>query len=466
MTTTTPPLPYLFGDLTLPAQLTLLDLDEYTPEPIHTPPPSPQTPPPPPPLLRTKRTRNLLECVVCHQPSDNLDALNECINCAAFCMDWSRRWVKRIKRSPSFDIVMKELQLAARVLPLYHNTNILPVDFSASRIKKHKTYYRHLLPQPLVGIETNPGPTFVSSSVTLLHVMGDDKMVVNAARVSFGKEIDCMEEADERLIKYLAEHGHWSPFSHPQIQFRIKIPIFVARQWFKHTVGFSRNEISRRYVNSKPQFYECKEWRLTANNKKQGSSDQVSMISGELSFMYEMMCQTSLANYNNMIKNGVCPEQARMLLPQSMMTEFIETGSLYAYARLCRLRLDPHAQKEIREVANEIYYILKDAFPSSWVALMKDVPAPPLVGVELNPGPSDSRKLKILGRLRNKLLVPKPPTDSCPEIWPLLGMGNLNLALEELVWIHGTCNCGDATALAPCNRRMRELFKFHRCHDF
>ena len=445
MTSTTPPLPYLFADLTLPEQLTLLNLDEYTPEPIHTPPPSPQTPPPPPPLLRTKRVRNLLECVVCGSPCDDVDALGECTDCALFYIErLGYSVVKRVKRSHIFDIVMKELQLAARVLPLYHNTNILPVDFSASRIKKHKTYYKHLLPQPLVGIETNPGPRFVDCEVKLLDVMGSDKTVVNAARVSFAKEIDCLEDQDIKLIKYLADHQHWTPFAHPQISFRIKMPIFIARQWFKHTIGFTRNETSRRYINSEPQFYLPKEFRKYASNKKQGSSDE--QVPAQI-YSYTFICGTAVDTYNRMIEDGLCPEQARMVLPQSMMTEVVETGSLYAYARLCRLRLDPHAQKEIREVANEIYYILKDAFPSSWDALMKDVPAPPLVGIETNPGPCDSRKLKILGRLRDKLLVPKTPTGPCPAIWPLLGMGNLNLVLSDLLFLHGTCRCGDATAV-------------------
>jgi thymidylate synthase (FAD) len=227
------------------------------------------------------------------------------------------------------------------------------------------------------------------SSVELINHMGDDLMVVNAARVSMAKESQWfmtmdlgdhepwphLSERDEKLISYLASHGHWTPFSHPQISLRIKMPIFVARQWFKHQVGFTRNEVSRRYVDDAPELYIPTAWRKRADNVKQGSSDELidrltyNTTNGLQSARGEM--NRSLCLYQAMIDRGVCPEQARMVLPQAMYTEFIETGSLAAYARLCALRMDPHAQKEVRLYAEEVAQIMAHLFPVSWPALTK-----------------------------------------------------------------------------------------------
>lgn len=209
--------------------------------------------------------------------------------------------------------------------------------------------------------------------VELLDTFGDDLTVVNAARVSFAKESHEMKTADEKLIKYLANHHHVTPFFHPQVRMRIKMPIFVAREWYRHQIGFARNEVSRRYVDSEPECYIPAENDIRArdSNKKQGSKDTPVEQSDAA---YEMMsAATGLAmnEYKSLLNIGVAPEIARMILPQSMYTEFIETGSLAAYARLCGLRLDPTAQKEIRDYATAVDTLLKEKFPVSWAALME-----------------------------------------------------------------------------------------------
>lgn len=224
------------------------------------------------------------------------------------------------------------------------------------------------------------------SSVELLNSMGDDLMVVNAARVSMHKESamawnqeSCdftLNEADVKLVNYLAKHNHWTPFSHPQVQLRIKMPIFIARQWYKHMVGLTRNEVSRRYVDDVPEYHYPghDKWRLRAVSVKQGSSEEVKkgmnyLINGNNQTPNSLM-KLAVGLYNEMIKAGVCPEQARMVLPQAMYTEFIETGSLAAYARIAKLRLDPHAQKEVRQYAEAVSKIMAELFPVSWQALL------------------------------------------------------------------------------------------------
>jgi thymidylate synthase (FAD) len=208
-------------------------------------------------------------------------------------------------------------------------------------------------------------------SVERLEVFGNDLTVVNAARVSFAKESYEITKGDEGLIRYLARNNHISPFFHPQIRFRIKMPIFVAREWYRHTIGLSRNEVSRRYVDSKP---EC--WipvtglRERDPKLKQGSKATVHPQSNTLIGEWSYMQKQIMDFYDKLLADGVAPEVARGILPQSMYTEFIETGSLYAYARLCLLRLDPHAQKEIRDYAEAISNCLESQFPVSWKALM------------------------------------------------------------------------------------------------
>mgnify|MGYP002011325123 CR=1 FL=1 len=217
--------------------------------------------------------------------------------------------------------------------------------------------------------------------------MGSDLSVVNAARVSFGKtsEMDKsdpwgppkLKDKDAKLIKYLAKHGHYSPFGHAFASFHIKAPIFVARQLVKHK--FLRwNEISRRYVDDEPEFYVPNKWRGRSDDKKQGSSDTVveflrmqgfgeqSVHDG--SFKHQMH---SLDLYRDMVTAGVCPEQARMVLPQSTMTEWYWSGSLDAFSDMCKLRCKEDTQLETRIVANTISEEMNYLFPISWESLQK-----------------------------------------------------------------------------------------------
>lgn len=204
--------------------------------------------------------------------------------------------------------------------------------------------------------------------VEYLDHMGSDLSVVNAARVSFHKEHEEFDHKTDRgLIKYLAKHNHWSPFAHCSASFRVKAPIFVARQLVKHTVGFSWNEVSRRYVDEEPEFFFPETWRKSAENVKQGSSDEPVVMTMDPA---RASTAASLETYKYMLKLGVCPEQARMVLPQNTMTEWIWTGTLYAWARMCQLRMDSHTQKETQVVADMIHRSMWDLFPVSWEFLM------------------------------------------------------------------------------------------------
>ena len=207
--------------------------------------------------------------------------------------------------------------------------------------------------------------------VKLLDHMGDDLTVVNAARVSMAKQSTHLRGGDEKLIAYLAKHNHWTPFSHVTFQFRLKMPIFIAREWFRHTVGITRNEVSRRYVTDEPEFFTPAEWRSKAEHVKQGSGEAIDAPAKlrEITNVYNKAIEKCVEAYETLLNCGVCPEQARMVLPQSMMTEFIETGSLYAYARIWRLRTDPHAQKEIQHYAAQVGDAIEKLFPVSWAAL-------------------------------------------------------------------------------------------------
>ena len=208
------------------------------------------------------------------------------------------------------------------------------------------------------------------SSVEVLNIMGNDLTVVNAARVSFAKESKDLNGADEKLIQYLARNGHISPFFHPMIQLRIKMPIFVAREWFRHTIGFARNEVSRRYVDFEPECFIPTDIRARDPKLKQGSKAENVDANDEVRSIIQKYTKNSIDTYNCLLSLDVAPELARIVLPQSMYTEFIETASLSAYARLCALRLDPHAQKEIRQYATAIDSLLRPRFPVSWAALM------------------------------------------------------------------------------------------------
>jgi thymidylate synthase (FAD) len=222
----------------------------------------------------------------------------------------------------------------------------------------------------------------------LIDSMGSDLSVVNAARVSFGKKSDWefsalregLLERDAKLIKYLAKHKHLSPFGHAFASFHVKAPIFVARQLVKHK--FLRwNEISRRYVDDEPEFYKPDVWRGRADDVKQGSSGEVvdlGSVSASLGDATDTLATTlewhkedCLRIYRDLIESGVAPEQARMVLPQSTMTEWYWSGSLDAFAAMCRLRCAPDTQYESRLVADDISDMMSSLFPVSWAALTK-----------------------------------------------------------------------------------------------
>ena len=220
--------------------------------------------------------------------------------------------------------------------------------------------------------------------VRAIEIMGTDLTVVNAARVSFHKESEwehpdshvpanILSEKDKKLIKYLAVHKHWTPFAHPQIMLHIKAPVSIRTQLFKHKVGFVENEISRRYVTEEPEIYIPK-WRSKpTNGAKQGSEDFIvsedTVAAAEA--MYFGVASDALKTYNWLIEAGVAPEQARFVLPQGTYTEWYWTGSLAAYARVYKQRIDPHAQWEVRQYAEAIGKIISPYFLVSWAELTR-----------------------------------------------------------------------------------------------
>lgn len=209
--------------------------------------------------------------------------------------------------------------------------------------------------------------------VTLIDHMGSDLSVVNAARVSFGKAKETLDLADKKLIGYLARHEHWSPFAHTSVQFRVTAPIFVARQLAKHQVGAAWNEESRRYIDDEPTTYCPLVWRGRADNVKQGSGEPLHPGDAYLcDNVYDTATGTAVQAYYTLLKRGVAPEQARMILPQATMTTWIWTGSLLFFARVCKLRLDDHAQAETRQIAGQIADWCSTLFPVSWKALMRE----------------------------------------------------------------------------------------------
>ena len=208
--------------------------------------------------------------------------------------------------------------------------------------------------------------------VELVDCMGSDLTVVNAARVSFNKNHDKLQKNDEGLIRYLASHGHWTPFGHPQLQFRISAPVFVARQLVKHQIGLVWNEVSRRYVDYSPEFFipAKDEWRGKPVDAKQGSAGKVHLDS-TLLMEIESIHKNAEFVYNRLIQTGVAPEQARLVLPLSMYPEWYWTGSLMAFARVCKLRTSGDAQEETRVVASQIGEFCEEKFPISWKYLIQ-----------------------------------------------------------------------------------------------
>jgi thymidylate synthase (FAD) len=210
--------------------------------------------------------------------------------------------------------------------------------------------------------------------IELLDYMGTDLTVINAARVSHDKwHTEFQEVEDTRLIKYLARNNHFTPFAQPVVQFRITTPIFVARQFFRSNIGTTRNEVSRRYVESEPEFYVFERYRdRPTGSLKQGSGADVSdTLHEHCRDLQEDVEDLAMENYKEMLGLGIAPEQARALLPQTMMTSWVETSSLYFWARFCNLRLGEHAQEEIKIEARQISSELGKLFPVSWTALME-----------------------------------------------------------------------------------------------
>jgi thymidylate synthase (FAD) len=215
-------------------------------------------------------------------------------------------------------------------------------------------------------------PVLDRGFVQYVSHMGNDLTVVNAARVSFHKESAEFSGKDEKLISYLAKHNHWTPFAHPQITLRIKAPISIRTQLFKHKQGFVENEVSRRYVVEEPEVY-LPRWRTApTDGAKQGSSGQMEINDdyNTCNRAYMLVIEEAMHTYNMLLERGVAPEQARFVLPQGTYTEWWWTGSLAAYARVCKLRSDSHAQWEVREYSNGIGMIIRNLFPVSWAALI------------------------------------------------------------------------------------------------
>lgn len=204
---------------------------------------------------------------------------------------------------------------------------------------------------------------------TLLNTMGDDLTVCDAARVSFNKKSeDYTEEQNHKLINYLAKHKHYSPFGHCFASFHIKAPVFVARQLVKHK--FLRwNEISRRYVDDTPEFYVPEVWRGKAKNKKQGSEGEISTYNTKALPLWH---DDALKYYKMLLADGVAPEMARMVLPLSTYTEWYWSGSLDAFADMCKLRCKEDTQEETRLIAKQISEQMETKFPVSWKALMEN----------------------------------------------------------------------------------------------
>jgi thymidylate synthase (FAD) len=214
-------------------------------------------------------------------------------------------------------------------------------------------------------------------NVEYLSHLGDDLSIVNAARVSMAKrhsEFD--EDTDLRLLRYLAQHQHWTPFASVCLSVRVTAPVFVSRQMEKHIAGLvmgtaapARNEVSRRYVDSEPQFYSPDRWRgRPEENIKQGSGEVIEDAS-YLHWLYQTGLRAAQTAYRELLVRGVAPEMARMVLPQSMLTEWIWTGSLAAFHRVYGLRIDAHAQEESQVIAEQLGVICNERFPRAWMVL-------------------------------------------------------------------------------------------------
>lgn len=197
------------------------------------------------------------------------------------------------------------------------------------------------------------------SKIELISYFGNDKMICDVARVSYNKEASNYSlEQNVKLINYLANHNHWSPFSHPQLQFRLTIPIYIERQLVKTEVGRTYNSISGRYVDFSDTYTTIEDWRKQSESSKQGSDGPIENkeLASEIENRVIEHCKEA---YEQLIKLGVSKEQARTILPLNLNTTMIWTGSLYSFFRICHQRLKPDAQKETREVVKKMLQIVK-----------------------------------------------------------------------------------------------------------
>ena len=201
--------------------------------------------------------------------------------------------------------------------------------------------------------------------------MGNDDSVVNAARVSFAKQADqYTDEQNARLINYLARYSHWSPFTHAFVTLRFKAPIAIHAQCVKHQIGFAMNTVSRRYVSDAPELF-IPEFRLAPEGSIKQGSGGIHPENALIQQTYESFCDMVIKLYIDMIDKGVAPEQARFVLPQGVMTEWVWSGSLQAWARFYNQRSDSHAQKEIQDLAYMVGDIIEPLYPVSWAALTR-----------------------------------------------------------------------------------------------
>lgn len=207
--------------------------------------------------------------------------------------------------------------------------------------------------------------------VELLESAGGDLSIVNSARVSFNKETEELEGKDEKLIRYLAKHKHMTPFRHNYIKVRCKVPVFLARQLMKHQAGLSWNEVSRRYVDDMPEFFVPEYWRMRPDDSiKQGSEDGVHVLNDDIEEAYQTFMDDINVYYESMITRlNIAPEMARMILPQSMMVDFIWTGNLLAFSHVYNLRAGEGAQKEAQDFAKLLSEVIAPEFPVGWEAL-------------------------------------------------------------------------------------------------
>lgn len=222
--------------------------------------------------------------------------------------------------------------------------------------------------------ETDGYDVITYTPCKLVDAMGGDDRVADAARVSFSKlSTQYTNEQNEKLIRYLWKHNHWTPFGHPQLTFHFKAPIFIARQFVKHQVGFVWNEVSRRYVSDDPFFWVPETWRKRPDNMKQGSvtEGEIPVVDGILN-VYKHKMREHVKDYKHMVSQGIAPEQVRAVMPQAMMTEWYWTGSLAAWLRFVQQRIDSHAQAECYPYAEEVKACIAKAFPMTYRAVYGD----------------------------------------------------------------------------------------------